>query len=285
MTQDKFFGADTAMKWALTGSFVFHIVIFVLATVGLPQFMKDHEPEPINPISVEFVSPEEAAAEKKEEPPKKAPQKQEEKPTPPPQMTEDAPPDLSKQDMPEIEEEAPPEEAETVPLPDEVKEKPPIKPPPPRPEITRKAPAKPQKDFASLLKNLTPDLDTERQQEFEDISAPETSDVSNIDLHLTRGEIDALRRQLAGCWNVLAGAKYAEDLAVEIQLTINPDMTVKTAAINSKSRYNNDAHYRAAADAALRALRQPGCSKLNLPADKFEQWKTTIIRFDPRDML
>ena len=40
-----------------------------------------------------------------------------------------------------------------------------------------------------------------------------------------------------------------------------------------------------AAEAARRALLNPNCNKLRLPEDKYEQWKTFIIQFDPKDML
>ena len=102
---------------------------------------------------------------------------------------------------------------------------------------------------------------------------------------VTISEEDALRRQLAGCWNVLSGAKYAEDLAVEVQVIVNPDRTVQNARIVDNGRYKRDPHFRAAADAAMRALRNPRCIPLDLPADKYESWRTTIIRFDPKDML
>ena len=41
----------------------------------------------------------------------------------------------------------------------------------------------------------------------------------------------------------------------------------------------------AAADSAVRAVRNPKCSPLELPADKYDQWKRIDFTFDPRDML
>ena len=63
------------------------------------------------------------------------------------------------------------------------------------------------------------------------------------------------------------------------------DGTVKNAGVLDIGRYNRDSAFRAAADSALRALRNPRCSPLKLPPEKYDQWKTIVINFDPQDML
>jgi hypothetical protein len=97
--------------------------------------------------------------------------------------------------------------------------------------------------------------------------------------------MDALRNQLAGCWSVPAGAKYAENLVVEVRIFVNPDRTVREAQILDRSRYNRDTAFRAAAESAVRAVYHPMCNPLRLPPDKYEQWKTIVVQFDPRKML
>ena len=149
-----------------------------------------------------------------------------------------------------------------------------------------------QKDFNSLLKNLVGDPDpTQTQPEGNPIdeilneaaktegSAPVTSDV------LALSEMDALKYQLARCWNVPSGAMNAEDLIVDIRVEVNPDRTVRTAEIVDTGRYSSDDFYRAAADSAKRALFHPLCTPLALPAEKYDVWKTMLIRFNPRDMF
>ena len=83
----------------------------------------------------------------------------------------------------------------------------------------------------------------------------------------------------------MAGAKYAEELVVAVKVYMNPDRTVRSASVADQLRYSRDSHFRAAADSALRALRNPRCSPLELPEDKYEQWREITIRFDPRQML
>jgi hypothetical protein len=39
------------------------------------------------------------------------------------------------------------------------------------------------------------------------------------------------------------------------------------------------------AESALRALRNPRCSPLALPPEKYQQWQEMIFNFNPKDML
>ena len=106
-------------------------------------------------------------------------------------------------------------------------------------------------------------------------SAPSLSD------RLTVTEEDALRRQIEQCWNPPIGARNAQTLVVEVTINVNPDRTVQNADVVDKNRLNSDPYFRAAAEAALRALYNPRCSPLELPDGKFEQWKTIDFTFDP----
>nr|MBX2833453.1 energy transducer TonB [Micavibrio sp.] len=109
--------------------------------------------------------------------------------------------------------------------------------------------------------------------------------VAPLSSQLSISELDALKYQIAQCWVVPAGAKYAEDLAVEIRIKLNRDGTLNQAGVVNTARYNRDTAFRAAADSAMRALRNPACSPLKLPADKYDRWKETLMNFDPREML
>ncbi len=81
------------------------------------------------------------------------------------------------------------------------------------------------------------------------------------------------------------GARNAETLVVEVLIEVNPDRTVQSAQVVDQMRLGTDPYFRAAAESALRALRNPKCSPLELPPDQYEQWKTIRFNFDPRDML
>jgi hypothetical protein len=59
---------------------------------------------------------------------------------------------------------------------------------------------------------------------------------------------------------------------------------VTNVRIVDQSRYASDAFFRAAADSAKRALLNPRCSPLKLPADKYDQWKSITLSFNPKDV-
>jgi len=279
-------------------SIVVHGIVLVLVSLGLPGF----QPDPIRiapPVSVELVELDELTQTDKVSAPKpesdKPDKPEEAPPTPkkpaPPKVDSEQAPDLSEPKAPDIKDET--ESAQPLPKPEKLeplKDKP--KPPPRKPQAPeQKASKQNTNTFESLLKNLTPDVPEEKETPAEETpekpepDSAEKSQIAKLAEKLTISEEDALRRQLSKCWNVMAGAKYAEDLVVEVRVTMNPDRTVNQASIMDKGRYNRDSHFRAAADAAVRALRNPRCTPLQLPPDKYEEWKTIVITFDPRDML
>ncbi len=105
-------------------------------------------------------------------------------------------------------------------------------------------------------------------------------------LPISISDMDALRRQIEACWNLPAGAKNPEDLVVLVWVSLNPDGTlIQAKVVDDKGRAAYDPYYRAAAESALRALLNPRCTPLKLPPEKYQQWKTMTINFDPRQML
>ena len=56
------------------------------------------------------------------------------------------------------------------------------------------------------------------------------------------------------------------------------------AATQLNPERNSDPFFQAAADSARRALFNPGCQPLKLPLDKYDQWQTFTITFDPKDI-
>jgi hypothetical protein len=104
-------------------------------------------------------------------------------------------------------------------------------------------------------------------------------------LPLSISEIDLVRQQIAACWNLPAGAREAEDLAIEVWVAMNPDGTVREARIRDKGRMETDPFFRSAAESALRAILNPRCNPLRLPRQKYDHWKTMTLTFDPREMF
>ncbi len=291
------------MKFALMVSAGFHLTVILLGVFGLPYIQKPIEIPP-QPISVDIVDigeitttnkkPQQAKPKPKDEPPPKvteevkAPPKVEAKE--PPKVTAlEKPPEPPKEDVkePEPETPAPPEEklAKVEPAP---KPEPPKKDKPKEPEKTKKPPS--EEDFLSVLKNLQDESPTgEKNPDGEENTSPEQSPLAQFADKLTATEIDMIARRLniqfASCWNLMAGAREAENITVSINLKVRPDRTVQSAKIVDQWRYSQDSFYRAAADTALRAVKHPNCETLDLPEDKYNLWKDLTFNFNPSMQL
>jgi outer membrane biosynthesis protein TonB len=274
------------MRGAFIVSGLLHLSVMLIGVVGLPFISKP--PPPLNTaISVEIV-PVAEITQTNRVAPKPMPKEDEKKPPPPapekpqpPKMTAAAPPDATPP-MPKV---APSDVPDPKPIkkPDEKKLKSPPKKTPPKKEDAKKPP---QEDFDSLLKNLiAPEQGADTPDAQKNSDAAIKGNQAPLGDRMTMSELDALRQQLARCWNVMAGAKFAENLVVEIRVRVSPDRLVQDAVVVDQFRYSTDSYFRAAASSALRALRSPACTPLELPSGKYNEWKDTIITFDPRDML
>jgi hypothetical protein len=102
---------------------------------------------------------------------------------------------------------------------------------------------------------------------------------------LTISETDNVRRHLAKCWNLPAGAKDAGSLEIEIHMVMNQDGTVREARISNQARMQGDPFYRAMAESALRAVLNPRCSPLKLPPEKYNEWQVMDLVFNPKEMF
>lgn len=276
---------------SLTISSGLHVTAFVLAMVSLPWLKKDFVIPP--PITVEFVEISKVTETDKAAPkpvPKEEKEiKKEEKPPPAAVNTsKEAVVPVPKTETKAEEKKAAKPVEDPNALPDKKAEKKPEK----KEEKKEEAKPEPQRDFASVLKNLgvekqkplpalpdkNPDLNLNEPRVTEGQNAP-------LGAKMTISEEDALRRQLGNCWSVPFGARDAEDLAVEIFMVINPDRTLREARVVDQGRYRSDSFFRAAADSAIRAVRNPLCSPFALPPDKYDTWKTVTVTFNPKDMF
>ncbi len=294
-SQDRF-EMTSELKKALMVSIVFHVGIVLFGIVGLPYISKP--PRIPQPIAVEIVDISEITTTNKK--PNKSPlKKAEDKPAPkvekqikaPPKVEATAPPKLKPIEKP-VEEKPPevkPKPKPKVPPPTEVlkKEKPPEK----KEEVKTEEPVVDQEEeFLSVLKNLQ-DTETPSEEDSDAIEpAPqEKSPLTRFSERLSASEVDAiaaaLNNQFRSCWNLMAGARNAEDIVVKINLVVRPDRSVQSARIVEQWRYNQDSFYRAAADEAMRAIRHPNCEVLDLPADKYDLWKDLTFNFNPSQQL
>jgi outer membrane biosynthesis protein TonB len=281
------------MKAPLVVSGLFHVSIFMIGMISIPYIQPDM-PMPEQSIAIEVMDIAEFSQLDKQPEVKKAPkiekpkevEKPVEEPPPPvpvaPKVTAKTPPKPVAPEAPELAPPAPKEKAPpptSKPKPPEPKKEPEVK------NKTEEAPKEPE-EFQGLLRNL---MDTQPQpitESSEKAKPGETpSLMTRFSSKMTMGEMDAVRQQLNQCWSVLAGARYAENLVVDIKLYMNPDRMVRDARIMDQTRYNHDSYFRAAADSALRAVRSPQCNPLKLPPNKYDLWKEINVRFDPNEVL
>jgi hypothetical protein len=240
---------------------------------------------PPTPKKPDQVAQQEPKPEPKPEPPKPLPPKPE-PPKPPPTPTPPPPP------PPPLPPPPPPEPKPPEPKPPEPKPEPP-KPPPPKPEVKPPAPKPPPKkdddNFDALLKNLTkrpladnapPDKSKPSPPQPQ---AASSQPIAPLGPQLSTSEIDLVKQQIEACWNVPAGARDAQNLRPQFRVHMNQDGTVRSAELLNSDQLS-DPFFQAAADSAKRALLNPTCQPLKLPPEKFEQWQTFTITFDPKDI-
>ncbi len=280
------------MKTSVIKSGLFHGFIILIFTVGLPFVSKDTTIISA-PIIVELVNISDVTATPRIAPPEKP--KEKEKPpeepvkkidTPPP-MKSEAPPDLTKPEPPDV------KTAEKLPEPTPPKplERTPIKkpePPKPKPETTKTVEPKPKEDdFQSLLRNIIPDAQkpVEGEEKAKAEAKPEEGAIAPLGQTLSISEKDAIGMQLWPCWNPPIGGKNAESQIVELRIYMNRAGVITKTEVLDQLKYNNDTHFRAAADSARRATQNPRCSPIKFPPEKYDQLQKFIFNFDPRDML
>jgi len=287
-----------------------HGVVIALVYFGLPSLF---QPRPVEdtPVPVEIVSLQDEMAATK--PPPAPPQPAPAKPTPPPKAETPPPPTPPEPPKAAPVAETPPPEAEPLPLPKE-KPKPPPKPeakPKPAPQVAAAPPApvpkrkpKPPPDqLQALLKNLAQQkAQQEKTQKAEKKAPPkkaEPVDVKSLIASLNapqRSEIDKRRlgatlaqlvkQQISPCWSIPGGAKDVQGMKIAVRIQLNQDGTLRgPPRLEDTGRLQSDPFYRAVAESALRALRNPNCSPLKLPLDQYDLWRDITFLFEPGEAL
>ena len=96
-------------------------------------------------------------------------------------------------------------------------------------------------------------------------------------------EIDILKKHISEYWSPPIGASDAENLIVDIFMEFNKEGYILKAEWVNKGFNANNSFYKAAANAAIRAVKD--AEPMPLPISKFSQWKTLTLRFDPKKMF
>ncbi|NWG45872.1 MAG: cell envelope integrity protein TolA, partial [Alphaproteobacteria bacterium] len=200
-------------------------------------------------------------------------------PEPPPPEPEPAP-------EPEAEAEAPEPEPEM-----KIAAAPRPKPTPPKP--TPPAKEKPEEDFFARTAALLDKMPKEEAAEPTEAQEARPRAPDDIRIRTAAGransmslsEIDSLRQQIERCWSFPAGAAYAEELIVTLRLALNPDGSLigRPEIVDTLKYGLGDTFYRVAADSAVRAVLR--CQPFTLPPEKYENWRSVEVEFDPRNLL
>jgi len=285
------------MRNAFAQSVLFHLAIVAISYFGFPYISRAPTITD-TPIMVEIVKVDELT---NAPPPKPLEEKK-----PEPEAKKAPPPKAPKVSTPPPP--PPTKEKEVAMLVPDTKAKPKEQPKPetkvpekPQPQFANVKPKrkpKPPDQFTSVLKTVEKlkaqpqpkekEKEKPKPESFEQQMAKALSSRTaehNPMRPLAISEIDLVRQQIRECWNLPAGAKDAQDLNIEIRVVMNPDATVREARIQDQRRLQGDPFFRAAAESALRAVLNPRCNPLKLPPDKYQQWQTMTLNFDPRDMF
>jgi len=309
--------ASVEMRTPAIASAMVHVFVLAAAVLNLDFFGRTPPLEP-EPIMVEFEAIDKKAAaptvgnpppqpkdvpiaqETTKAPPPKTADPPPAPPQPKPDVAQVKPPPPTPVEKPKPEPPKPVEEAVALkpktPEPPKPEEKKP-EPPKPAPQVKKPDPPKPAppkpaprdrvdsllddilKNKESTTKVQTPEQQPKPVQQVTR-QAPAAPNLAAV---VTASEIEGVRSKIRPCWNFPAGVKDQAGLVVTLVVQMNQDGTPVKADLKEPGRYNNDPTYRAAADAAHRAIMNPRCQPWPLSAEKFNNWRTITFNFDPRD--
>lgn len=261
----------------LLASLVLHALVVLAIGFWTPSLRDTNLPDQSLPIDVitidEFTKLIEEAA-KPEEPPQ--PDTREE----PVAFEQTAAPEALQPDaMPALEDEKPvaetPKETSDKPVDEAQQFK--VAKPVPLARPTRKP--KPILDLGEVraLLNKTPEKRRTRQ------GWGSTANRKAVAEALTVSEVDSFRAQMRRCWSPPAGAKQAENLVVQVRLSLTPSGSISSGPMVVNREFLGDPFFRAAAESVLRAIRR--CQPFRMPPKKYASWRNIELTFDPSKML
>jgi len=265
---------------ALIWSAVFHLLILLLAIVGLPKIWEEHRQSLPVAMSVEVLPITELTNIKTKQAQKKETKKK---------KVEKAVAKKAKSASSSNRKKAEAKKkAIAPPKPKEKKKKKPIPKKKEKPKEEPKEKKEKKEDLDAILKSVADAAQKEQGDKPKKANVEKkkaVSDTYNPSIPMGMSEIDAIRSQFVKCWNLPSGARNAHELRIVVDVRLRADGGVISAELAAdKGRYQRDGFFRAAADSAIRAVYR--CSPIKgLPAHKYETWKYLQFTFDPRDAL
>ena len=124
------------------------------------------------------------------------------------------------------------------------------------------------------------DEETKVEESIEQLIGQALNTPRRTDSALGVSVLDKLRNHIANCWSPPPGAAGADSLIVDIIVSLNAKAEVQGVEIVDERKFTRDNVFRAAANAARRAILD--CSPLPLPLDSYEDWKEIRFEFNPR---
>ena len=299
------------MRYGAAISGLLHTTVVLLILVGLPKILQS-ERKGVVPVAVEIVSQDEFARlpEHRKPKPRKSPlkapkrsitrksPKQAAQPTEPLPNTAaktvpPIPPNLKTEVVPKLKRkpDAKPSLTKPKPKPKQLAAAPKLKPAP-RPKRRPRSPLDKEKQFLSVLKNLEKQKKLSKQDatKQKDKMAKRTEQKprrSQFEQQRIAAKLsEAITRQVSPCWKIQAGAKNAANMQVAIWMRFNQDGSLGAMPrIQDRGRLVSDPFFRAVAESALRALRNPSCVPIKLPYKHYDMWREIVLNFDPKEAL
>jgi hypothetical protein len=255
----------------LAGAVLLHVGVVAAALFSWPHSLDiAQESPPVVPVELVTIGDKtNIKAMVKEIPKEPAEEQPAPQPTPQPQKIEAAPPPQQKAEV------KPEPKAEPAPS----KDKAPEKAKPEKKPVEEKKEKFDINNIMALLDKKVPKSASPRNA----VKGDRTIKGIGAQDAMTMQLADALRNQIAQCWSPPVGAPHPEQLLVVYQLYLNQDGSVAQPPQLALDSSSSDPYWRAAAEAARRAIYM--CAPYKLPADRYQQWKDITLDFDPRKML
>ena len=259
-----------------------HIALFLALSLGVAQALPRMDSAPdVTPIEYLEIGPE-ATALKEPEPSMEAAPRD---PGPPPASLVPEPV-MPQPPAPPVVAPAP------VPMPDDKAPQDAIAEEVRKAPAPRAAPAKSKNSFdpgsmAALIDKSIPDApvrprDTNAFAKSIEQAIPKGARISPRQMATLE---QAIRAQIAPCWNPPIGGADVAEMTVVLRIRLNKDGSVMGApefVSQTGATAGNQAYARAFVETARRAVLR--CAPLDLPADLFAHWREFELNFDPRLM-
>ncbi len=259
----------------MVGSLALHLGLVLVVSLWTP--LMHNVPLLDQTLPIEIISIEEFTqlVENTAKPDAAETQRQQEQAVP--EVTSPAPEAVTPDAMPQLK--PPPDNqkiSEPAPVPKEVA--PQFKVAQPAPVSRPVVKPKPLLDIGQVraLLNKTPDAPATQPQ-------PQEIDTQSLGAKLSLNEVDAFRAQMRRCWSPPAGAREAENLVVNVRLSLTSAGMISAGPVVVNRSQLGEPFFRAAAESVLRAIRR--CQPFSMPVEKYNAWRHIELTFDPRKML